>query len=63
MSQFIVHARTTPNVAEYLKQLDWLINETFVPAIIDKEYITDTMKEVFALKGVGGGSQGSNYGK
>ncbi len=32
-------ARTTPNIADYLKHLDWLINETFIPAIIDKEYI------------------------
>lgn len=42
-------ARTTPKIAECLKPLDLLINETFMPAVIGKDHITDTMKEVFTL--------------
>ena len=33
-----------PNVHNLSEHLDWLINETFLPAIIGKEYKTDTMK-------------------
>ena len=48
-------ARTTPKVAEGFRRLDWLINETFVPAIVGKEYITDLMKDVFTLQAKQGG--------
>ena len=48
-------ARTTPNMSEAFRQLDWLINETFVPAIIGKDHITDLMKTVFTLPAKMGG--------
>ena len=48
-------ARTTPGISENLKHLDWLINETFVPAIVGKEYISDTMHDVFTLPAKQGG--------
>ena len=29
-------SRTTPNISENMKQLDWIIQETFLPAILGK---------------------------
>ena len=48
-------ARTTPNISDDLKRLDWIINEQFVPAIIGREFITDTMRHVFTLQVKHGG--------
>ena len=48
-------ARTTPNSSEVFRHLDWMINETFLPAIIGKEFITDTMKAIFSLQAKQGG--------
>ncbi len=53
-------ARTTPDITENLKQLDWLISESFVPALIGKEYVTDTMRDVFRLPAKLGGLGISN---
>ncbi len=53
-------ARTTPDITEDLKKLDWLISETFVPALIGKEYVTDTMRDVFRLPAKLGGLGISN---
>ena len=48
-------ARTTPNSSQLFRHLDWLISETFLPAIIGKEYITDTMMAIFSLQAKQGG--------
>ena len=42
-------SRTTPNISENMKQLDWIIQETFLPAILGKDHVTDETKKVAAL--------------
>ena len=48
-------SRTTPNISENMKQLDWIIQETFLPAILGKDHITDEMKKIAALQPKRGG--------
>ena len=48
-------SRTTPNISQHLKHLDWFISETFVPAIVGKEYLDDVMRDVFTLPAKHGG--------
>ena len=38
-----------------MKQLDWIIQETFLPAILGKDYITDETKKIAALQPKRGG--------
>ena len=48
-------SRTTPNISENMKKLDWMIQETFLPAILGKDHVTDEMKKIAALQPKRGG--------
>ena len=41
--------RTTPNVSEQMKRLEYHIRETLIPVIIGKNHITDQTREILSL--------------
>ena len=41
--------RTTPNISEHLKKLEYHIKETLIPAIVGKEFISDDTRRIFSL--------------
>ena len=47
--------RTTPNIAELLKPLEYIIQEHFIPAIVGKSFFDDDMRNVLALPARYGG--------
>ena len=47
--------RTTPNVSKQMKRLEHHISLTLIPAIIGKDYITDTMRLIFSMPARFGG--------
>ena len=42
-------SRTTPNVGEHIKKLEYEIKETLIPAIVGKNYISDDTRRIFSL--------------
>ena len=48
-------ARTTPNIAEQMKKLEYYIRESLIPPIVGKEHIDDTSRKIFALPAKLGG--------
>ena len=42
-------SRTTPNVGEHMKKLEYEIKETLIPAIVGKNYISDDTRRIFSL--------------
>ena len=42
-------ARTTPNISEHLKKLEYHIKETLIPPIVGKEFISDDTRRIFSL--------------
>ena len=41
--------RTTPNISEHLKKLEFHVKETLIPAIVGKEFISDDTRRIFSL--------------
>ncbi len=48
-------ARTTPKVSELLYKLEYHIKDTFIPAILGRLYVPDTLRSIFELPARMGG--------
>ena len=53
--KWIYVTRTTPNIAEMLKPLEYIIQESFIPAIVGKSFFDDDMRKILALPARHGG--------
>ena len=53
-------ARTTPGISDLLFRLEYHIKETFIPAIIGKQFIPDYLRAIFSLPARLGGLGISN---
>ena len=48
-------ARTTPDISEFLRPLEYQIKEEFMPAVVGKQFIPDKLRDLFSLPARMGG--------
>ena len=53
--KWIYVTRTTPYISEMLKPLEYIIQESFIPAIVGKSFFDDDMRKILALPARHGG--------